>query len=113
MSIIYLKGHFKIKPKHQNEGENSMPDVYYEIFMFVADLTDLNTDGLVNAANPNLHPGYVGDGIARRMRAKAGKQMQDACKRIIRQEHDNELIQEGEVHKGFVNFTEINHELYG
>jgi len=92
-----VKGHFRIRPKHQNEGENIIPDVYYDIYMFVADLTDLNTDGLVNAANPNLHPGYTGDGIARRIRAKAGKQMQDACKKIIRQEHNNENIQEGEV----------------
>lgn len=74
-----------------------MPDAYYEIYMFVADLTDLNTDGLVNAANPNLHPGYIGDGIARRIREKAGKQMQDACKRIIRSERNNEDIHESEV----------------
>jgi hypothetical protein len=74
-----------------------MPDVYYDIYIFVADLTDLNTDGLVNAANPNLHPGYIGDGIARRIREKAGKQMQDACKRIIRSERNNEDIHEGEV----------------
>jgi len=92
-----VKGHFRIRPKHQDEGENNMPDIYYDIYMFVADLTDLNTDGLVNAANPDLHPGYVGDGIARRIRAKGGKQMQDACKKIIRQERNNENIQESEV----------------
>ena len=43
-------------------------------------------DALVNATNPNLHPGYTGDGIGRRIREKAGKQMHDACKRIIKQE---------------------------
>lgn len=91
------KGYFRIKPKQENEGENNMPDAYYEIYMFVGDLTDLNTDGLVNAANPNLHPGYIGDGIARRIREKAGKQMQDACKRIIRSERNNEDIHESEV----------------
>lgn len=92
-----VKGYFRIKPKQENESENNMPDAYYEIYMFVADLTDLNTDGLVNAANPNLHPGYIGDGIARRIREKAGKQMQDACKRIIRSERNNEDIHESEV----------------
>lgn len=92
-----VKGHYKIKPKHQNESENSTPDAWYDVYIFNADLTDINTDGLVNAASPNLHPGYVGDGIARRIREKAGKQMQDACKKIIRQEHNNESIHEGEV----------------
>jgi hypothetical protein len=87
-----ISGHFRLKPKQKGSQE-----ILYDIYIFEADLTDLNTDGLVNAANPNLHPGYTGDGISRRIREKAGKQMQDACKRIIRQDRNNELVQEGEV----------------
>ena len=89
-----VKGCFQVKPKHQDDNQS---DSFYDVFIFQADLTDVNADGLVNAANPNLHPGYVGDGISRRIREKAGKQMQDACKRIIKQERQNELVQEGEV----------------
>lgn len=65
--------------------------------MFTADLTDLNTDGLVNASNLSLHPGYVGDGISRRIREKGGKTLQDECKRILKQERANQTLDETEV----------------
>lgn len=90
-----IRGHFMLKPKLIDDADNS--DFFYDVFIFEADLTDLNTDGIVNAANPNLHPGYIGDGISRRIREKAGKQMQDACKRIIRQDRNNTLLKDGEV----------------
>jgi O-acetyl-ADP-ribose deacetylase (regulator of RNase III) len=90
-----VRGHFMLKPKLVDSVDTS--DFYYDVYIFEADLTDLNTDGIVNAANPNLHPGYVGDGISRRIREKSGKQMQDACKRIIRQDRNNVLLREGEV----------------
>lgn len=90
-----VRGHFMLKPKLVDTTDTT--DFYYDVYIFEADLTDLNTDGIVNAANPNLHPGYVGDGISRRIREKAGKQMQDACKRIIRQDRNNVLLREGEV----------------
>ena len=89
-----VKGCFRVKSKQRDDTQSG---VFYDVFIFQADLTDVNADGLVNAANPNLHPGYVGDGISRRIREKAGKQMQDACKRIIKQDRQNELVQEGEV----------------
>jgi O-acetyl-ADP-ribose deacetylase (regulator of RNase III) len=91
-----IRGHFMLKPKPTDNGPD-MVDFFYDVFIFEADLTDLNTDGIVNAANPNLHPGYIGDGISRRIREKAGKQMQDACKRIIRQDRNNVLIRDSEV----------------
>ena len=90
-----VRGHFMLKPKLVDALDTT--DFYYDVYIFEADLTDLNTDGIVNAANPNLHPGYVGDGISRRIREKSGKQMQDACKRIIRQDRNNVLLREGEV----------------
>jgi O-acetyl-ADP-ribose deacetylase (regulator of RNase III) len=91
-----IRGHFMLKPKPTDDGPD-LVDFFYDVFIFEADLTDLNTDGIVNAANPNLHPGYIGDGISRRIREKAGKQMQDACKRIIRQDRNNVLVRDSEV----------------
>ena len=92
-----IKSNFKIKPKHIDDKivdsadvnvQNEIKNFEYDVYIFNADLTDLNTDALVNASNPNLHPGYNGDGISRRIREKAGKQMQDACKRILKQDHN-------------------------
>lgn len=68
----------------------------YDVYVFQSDLTELNTDALVNAASADLHPGYDGDTIARRIREKAGKQMQDACKAIIRG-HASGLLDDAEV----------------
>lgn len=71
-----IKYKFKIKPLH-------VDDFAYDVYIFNADLTDLNTDAIVNASNASLHPGYVGDGISRRIREKAGKQMQEALKKYL------------------------------
>lgn len=97
--IFCYPGHFKIKPKQENDAENNLPDFYYDIYMFTADLTDLNTDGLINASNSSLHPGYVGDGISRRIREKGGKPLQDECKRILKQERTNDALDETDVSK--------------
>ena len=88
--VLYLKKvkyNFKLKPKsfdsksnlkaHSSISSSPIGDnkFEYDIYIFQADLTDLNTDALVNASNPDLHPGYDGDGISRRIREKGGKQM--------------------------------------
>ena len=82
---------FKLRPKTPN-----MDFFEYDVFVFHADLTELNTDGLVNATNANLHPGYDGDGIARRIREKAGKQLVDACKRILKQDRNSLNLNDSE-----------------
>jgi O-acetyl-ADP-ribose deacetylase (regulator of RNase III) len=98
---------FKLKPKLVDliktpksatyAAENSnLYNFEYDVFIFHADLTELNTDGLVNATNPNLHPGYDGDGIARRIREKGGKQMVDACKRILKEDRKNVVLSDSE-----------------
>lgn len=86
-----IKYNFKIKTKTDQDE-----DFFYDIYLFHSDLTDLNTDCLVNAANPNLHPGYVGEGVSRRIREKAGKQMQDACKKILLNQA-NHLLEDSQV----------------
>jgi len=103
-----VRYNFKLKPKlvdlvktpksATDAAENSnLYNFAYDVFIFHADLTELNTDGLVNATNPNLHPGYDGDGIARRIREKGGKQMVDACKRILKEDRKNVVLSDSEV----------------
>ena len=104
-----IKYNFKLKPKsldsksnlkaHSSISSSQIGDnkFEYDIYIFQADLTDLNTDALVNASNPDLHPGYDGDGISRRIREKGGKQMHDACKSIIKHDRNNQLLNDSEV----------------
>ncbi|CAF0942130.1 unnamed protein product [Brachionus calyciflorus] len=66
-----------------------------DVYIFKADLSELNTDILINFTNPNLHPGYTGDGISRRIREKAGKQMQDCLKKIL-QTKSNSAFEDSE-----------------
>lgn len=87
------KYNFKLTPKQHSSSLH----FDYDVYVFQADLTDLNTDALVNASNPDLHPGYDGDGISRRIRERGGKQMQDACKSIIKTERSNCLLKDAEV----------------
>ena len=102
-----IRYNFKLKPKlldliktqKSTTGSNensSLENFEYDVYIFHADLTELNTDCLVNATNPNLHPGYDGDGIARRIREKAGKQMVDACKRILKEDRKNVVLSDSE-----------------
>lgn len=42
----------------------------YEIYLFQGDMTNVDADVLVNATNPELHPGYDGEGVSRRVREK-------------------------------------------
>lgn len=85
----YLKSErrlqFRLKSTH-------LPSFAYDCYIFQSDLTDLNCDALVNASNASLHPGYnystSGDevvAVARRIREKGGKQMQDSLKKILLQ----------------------------
>ena len=96
-----IKSNFKIKPKHIDEKLSESGQEFkafeYDVYIFNADLTDLSTDALVNASNPNLHPGYNGDGISRRIREKSGKQMQDACKRILKQDRNSSALNDADV----------------
>jgi O-acetyl-ADP-ribose deacetylase (regulator of RNase III) len=104
-----IKYNFKLKPKSFDSKSNLKAHSListtpfednkfeYDIYIFQADLTDLNTDALVNASNPDLHPGYDGDGISRRIREKGGKQMHDACKSIIKHDRNNQLLNDSEV----------------
>ena len=79
-----------------NPVNDSLRNFEYDVYIFHADLTELNTDGLVNATNTNLHPGYDGDGIARRIREKSGKQLVDACKRILKQDRNGSVLNDSE-----------------
>ena len=42
----------------------------YDVYVMQADVTELDADGLVNATNSELHPGYDGSGVARTIREK-------------------------------------------
>ena len=87
----------KIKPKNVTYTDVTDHDFVYDVYIFQADLTDLNTDGLVNANQSNLHPGYsTGDGISQRIREKGGKLMSDACKKI-RASRSDHLVPDSEV----------------
>ncbi|RNA12072.1 E3 ubiquitin- ligase, partial [Brachionus plicatilis] len=66
-----------------------------QVYVFKADCSELNTDLVVNFTKPNLHPGYTGDGISRRIREKAGKQMQECLKKILQSRDAN--LQDGEL----------------
>lgn len=81
-----VKFNFKLKPKADQ--------VEFDIYIFCADLTELNTDALINATNVKLHPGYDGDGISRRIREKGGKQLQDSVKKILKKDtlKDSDVI---------------------
>jgi O-acetyl-ADP-ribose deacetylase (regulator of RNase III) len=81
-----IKFNFKLKSKADQ--------VEFDVFVFCADLTELNTDALVNATNVKLHPGYDGDGISRRIREKGGKQLQDSVKKILKKDtlKDSDVI---------------------
>ena len=49
-----------------SSGSASSDSFEYDVYVFQADLTELNTDALVDASKPDLHPGY--EGLALRMR---------------------------------------------
>ena len=78
------------KDKYENSFQKFQFTVNQcQLYVFKADCSELNTDLIVNFTNPNLHPGYTGNGVSRRIREKAGKQMQECLKKILQSRQSN------------------------
>jgi O-acetyl-ADP-ribose deacetylase (regulator of RNase III) len=85
---LYQSSEHKLNLSLKSEKSSNFS---YDIYIFQADLTHLDTESLVNVTNCDLHPGYDGEGISRRVREKGGKHMQDALKKILHEHRQNQL----------------------
>jgi O-acetyl-ADP-ribose deacetylase (regulator of RNase III) len=84
----------RVKPQHRLEVGNMKVKINKTILeLMVGDITDLDTDAIVNAANTDLQ---LGGGVAGAIRRKGGPKIQEECNRIGRTHVGGAVVTSGE-----------------